>query len=99
MLEEVRSATGLLPDPKVPPWNEASVPIERRGVSLAWLTHFVDRVQSVLNLSAEVPAQFSRSKEFAPASETPAADPSTYRFLNTHGLVAEIVKPSPWPGV
>jgi hypothetical protein len=92
--EGLRSSTDLLADADVPGWHEESVPIETRGVSLSWLTRFVDDVQSYVNRGVQAPPEFFRSKKFTPAREVPVpVDASVYRFLNTHGLVSQIVKP------
>lgn len=80
--EDLRQATGLLLDTDVPDWNEASVPIERRGVKRSWLTQFVDDVQAYINRDVQAPPEFFKSSKYTPATKTtPLVDAGTYRSM------------------
>jgi hypothetical protein len=92
MLEALRSSPNLLC--VVKGWDEAAVPLEKRGVRLSWLKRFVDEVQSHLNRGVEAPPEFFRSKQFElKQGASKPVDARSYRFLNTHGLVSQVVKP------
>jgi hypothetical protein len=94
MLEDFRSATDLLADADVSVWDEESIAVEKRGVSLSWLTRFVDAVHSYVNRGVQVPPQFVSSKKITlDQGSSKPVNARAFRFLNTHGLVSQVVKP------
>lgn len=98
MFEDFAKTADLLPPEAVAEWREAAVPMAKRGVSRRWLTRLVADAQSHLNRAAPAPAAFARrTGPLTPESLEPAraqsADGTPYRFLNTHALVAELIKP------
>jgi hypothetical protein len=75
-------------------WNEAEVPLEKRGISRIWLTEFISRIQAEINAGVAAPYSFE-NPGLAPSERADhRVDRRPFQVLNTHALVKHIIKPA-----
>src|SRR5258706_6395300 len=86
--------------PELRPWDDLAVPLESRGVSRQWLIDFVRNVWIEINAARELAiqeAEQARSHNAAWAihlqPDLPIPRIPPFYFLNTHGLVDQVIKP------
>jgi hypothetical protein len=76
-------------------WDEAAVPLDKRGVSRIQLTKFISQLQKEINADVSTPHSFIHAgpdprRDAGPESGTSS---KPFQFLNAHGLVAGVLKP------